>query len=88
MDFKSSLQELFKFVNNREYEINCKIFDENGTKLKVNDSKNFEKTSLIKYLKNIISPYIIEKIKYQFYLSLDYSVEDLFDADEKFGHFW
>ena len=84
----SSLQEMFDALKNYKLKAGNHILEEKAAYMGIKESRNLEKVNLMIYFKNLVSSYVLEKIKYQFLLSLDYIVDDIPDAEEKFGTFW
>ena len=74
MSLKSSLENVLNFVKNREFRITSKQMEESYEALKKVISKSLDELNIVQYFKKWICPYVLEKIKYQFLLSLNYQI--------------
>lgn len=72
---KTPIQEIITFIDQREYDINMKLIEEQHYKLSTSENKSLNKVNLIIYLNDKISTYILDKIKCLLQQSLNYSVE-------------
>jgi hypothetical protein len=71
----ASLQEVLEFYQNREFQNNS-IIEEKETKILKITSKSFDKLKLFQYFISITTDYILNKIKYEYELSLNYKILD------------
>ena len=78
----SSLQEVLNFIKKHETLIDIEILEEKHTTLKKKGSKLFDNVIMIKYFESVVSPYVLEKIKYQFCLSLNYKISEIPSGEE------
>lgn len=76
---KTSLQEILKVMKSKKYSYDKNDFNEKNNFLKPIQSKAYDNVELIKYFKTKISSFIIEKIKIQFELSLNYNMKVSYD---------
>ena len=72
----SSLTEVLNFINNKTYEANLLHVEEIGTYLSKSSGKNFDKLNVVKYWKEKISEFIMQKLKFQIELSLHYKLSN------------
>jgi len=81
MDANSSLQELLQVIKKNSHPFNGCILEEKHSQLPKKASKIYENVAFIKYFKGIVSPYVLEKLKLQFEMSLNYNIITIEDPE-------
>ena len=74
---KSDLQQILEFIKNHDYGVSLKNIEEKDTFLSRTKSKHLEDIELIKFWREKLSNYLLDKIKYQLEKSLNYKVNEL-----------
>lgn len=77
LSLTSTLQEVLEFFVSFENKTTDHIEEEKDTILPKNISKGYEQVRLLQKLRELVHPYIYEKIKKQYHDGLNYSVEDV-----------